>query len=602
MTTDSLASLRTLERRIIAIRLGAAAFGAYVITRTDAFAVVRPSPRVIAGAEILMAVLAATSLVAAIAVRRARTAEELRRIGGASFLVDCAVGVAVTWVYSATPTDTLWAVLYVLPIEAALRYQLGGAVVTTAALTANAVGRELALASMVPGYELIVPDVVFHAGIGALMALVAGVATQSLARAVAEREEVARRAVEAEREVEVSNEVLLAGVSASTLDNALDAMALQMVTRQRLRSCRIWLVEGGRLGLRGGHGDQVPPRGTLIAIEAGQVGSVVRSRTTTVRRSERATSIAAPLEVQGEVIGVLDVDLPPDAGAGRMLHVVSRLADGVAIVAHHARLLRLQEVTLDVVTKQEAELRRGYGELQRLDAQRRRLLAELVQAQEEERTRIAGEIHDDPLQKLVALRMRLDHVRSATTDPETIGLIERAEESVLLSVRSLRHLVFQLRPPSIEREGLAAGLREHVQDLGLEGATIADRMETEPPLELRFVLYRIAREALANAWKHARAERITVTLASAEDGYSLEVADDGRGFDPSVLSGSGHIGLAEMRERAEVAGGWCRIDSAPGRGTTVRAWVPGRLAPHRGVTVELPDAGSEIGVPRQPAR
>jgi len=105
---------------------------------------------------------------------------------------------------------------------------------------------------------------------------------------------------------------------------------------------------------------------------------------------------------------------------------------------------------------------------------------------------------------------------------------------------------------------------------------IRDLTERPPPPEVGMALYRIAREALVNVRKHAHAGKVDVLLAERDGGYFLRIRDDGRGFDarePARVR-RGHLGFQAMRERAELAGGWWRIDSAPGAGTVVECWVP----------------------------
>jgi signal transduction histidine kinase len=101
-------------------------------------------------------------------------------------------------------------------------------------------------------------------------------------------------------------------------------------------------------------------------------------------------------------------------------------------------------------------------------------------------------------------------------------------------------------------------------------------LEAEPPPEVRATLFRIAQEAITNVRKHAGASRLRVTVESAQGGVRLRVEDDGRGLDPIDLSAPepGHLGVATMVERAELVGGWCRIEGEPGRGTTVECWLP----------------------------
>ena len=111
--------------------------------------------------------------------------------------------------------------------------------------------------------------------------------------------------------------------------------------------------------------------------------------------------------------------------------------------------------------------------------------------------------------------------------------------------------------------------------------SLEQQLQEEPEAELRVLLYRVAQEALTNIRKHAHARRVNVILAEHDGGFLIRITDDGVGFTaPGTLqSGRGHLGLSTMRERAEMAGGWCRLLSLPGAGTTVEIWVPGSAPP-----------------------
>jgi signal transduction histidine kinase len=101
------------------------------------------------------------------------------------------------------------------------------------------------------------------------------------------------------------------------------------------------------------------------------------------------------------------------------------------------------------------------------------------------------------------------------------------------------------------------------------------RLSSEPPGEIRAILFRIAQEALANVRKHADASRVDIEVSERDGGIILHVRDDGRGFDPATERPvPGHLGMSAMPERAELAGGWCRVQSAPGEGTAVECWLP----------------------------
>lgn len=228
----------------------------------------------------------------------------------------------------------------------------------------------------------------------------------------------------------------------------------------------------------------------------------------------------------------------------------------------------------------DQELQRTLQRLRVTDEQRQRLLSRLVNAHEEERSRIAGDIHDDSIQVMTAVGMRLDVLGRDLSDHRQRALLEELEDTVNKAIARLRTLLFELRPPALDREGLGAALRLHLEQLREEhGVTyrLENRLRTEPRTETRVLLYRIAQEALTNVRKHARAERVEVVAEDRDGGYLMRVTDDGVGF---TVEGEdpyhpGHLGLVALRERAEMAGGWCRVDSAPRAGTTVEVWVPG---------------------------
>jgi signal transduction histidine kinase len=208
---------------------------------------------------------------------------------------------------------------------------------------------------------------------------------------------------------------------------------------------------------------------------------------------------------------------------------------------------------------------------------RRGLLAHIVTAQEEERERIAGDVHDDPVQRIVALNMRLQLLRRSLKDPGEIELVERLLESVHTCIQSMRHLLFELRPPVLDEQGIGAALREYLQEREPDFTYhIEDLLDSQPASQSLIVLYRIAQEALANAYKHAEATHVEVTIKQHDGGLLVQIQDDGVGFAGEIprVSAPGHMGLSSMRERAELQGGWCEISSLPGNGTTVRYWIP----------------------------
>jgi signal transduction histidine kinase len=237
------------------------------------------------------------------------------------------------------------------------------------------------------------------------------------------------------------------------------------------------------------------------------------------------------------------------------------------LVAHNARL----EVT---VAERTEELRKVIKDLEETDEQRRSLLSHVVRAQEDERTRIANDIHDDPLQKLVAAKMRVELLQRAHKD---VAELDDVHETVRSCITSLRFLLFDLRPPILDEQGLGPAVEDYLQHSGGDATfTVRDELLAEVPAETRVLLYRIAQEALTNARKHAEARHVDVELEAQDDGVLMRIEDDGVGFSPLEVRGSkpGHLGLAAMRERAEMAGGRIHLHSLPGAGTVLEVWLP----------------------------
>ncbi|HYN17396.1 MAG TPA: histidine kinase N-terminal 7TM domain-containing protein [Actinomycetes bacterium] len=233
-------------------------------------------------------------------------------------------------------------------------------------------------------------------------------------------------------------------------------------------------------------------------------------------------------------------------------------------------LMMLRDVT---------EHHRTLRSLRQADDQRRSLLKRVVTSQEQERRQVAGDIHDDAIQAMVAVTLQLQALGGRLRDPRSTELLERLAATATESVGRLRQLVFELRPPLLDEVGLAAALDQYARRAGeLAGfvVQVSDESAGELPAELRVVAYRIVQEALANVRAHARAQRVAVRLEEVEGGVLARVSDDGAGFLPGLVDRrpAGHLGLISMREQATMAGGWCRIASAPGMGTTVELWLP----------------------------
>ncbi|UBU17579.1 PAS domain-containing sensor histidine kinase [Nonomuraea gerenzanensis] len=229
---------------------------------------------------------------------------------------------------------------------------------------------------------------------------------------------------------------------------------------------------------------------------------------------------------------------------------------------------------------------RGFGKVTRDLTERRSmaralderalLLSRLVQAQELERRRIASDVHDDTIQSMLTVGMRL-RMWGQELPPEHGGTVRALDAAVDEAVRRLRELAFDLHPPG---DGLVASLDDYLSELMPGGGLayeLSHRLDAEPPYEAVVTIYRICQEALTNVRRHAGASRVSVELVSLDRGVHVRVKDDGVGLagkDGEAM----HYGLVEMRERAETAGGWWGIEGPPGAGTTVEFWVP--AVPH----------------------
>ncbi|MFL5898024.1 MAG: sensor histidine kinase [Solirubrobacterales bacterium] len=212
--------------------------------------------------------------------------------------------------------------------------------------------------------------------------------------------------------------------------------------------------------------------------------------------------------------------------------------------------------------------------MRRLEAERRRAGSAALRAQEEERTRVARDLHDEVNQSLTGLLLRLEAAREGAP-PELEGELAETKALANQAMNELLSLARQLRPTALDDLGLAAAIEGQVDRLGGEITTSLDVEGDFSDLggDSQLVVYRVAQEALSNAARHSGASRVEVRLGrTVGGGVALEVADDGRGF--AFDESEGGLGIAGMRERALLIGAELTIESRPGSGTTVRLGVP----------------------------
>jgi PAS domain S-box-containing protein len=226
-------------------------------------------------------------------------------------------------------------------------------------------------------------------------------------------------------------------------------------------------------------------------------------------------------------------------------------------------------------------------DLERVERERRHLLGQLITAQEEERRRLAGDLHDDAVQSLTAARMHLSILDQVVDrlGEDTAGTVRPAlgqvRENLEQGLVAARTFLFNLRPPLLDSAGLEPALRQQLAKLAQRTGCKTEvtwMLDERLDRDLEMVAFRVVQEALANVAKHADAS--TVRLWGEREGSMvvIAVADDGVGFDPQTASeraaATGHLGLRSMAERIQTAGGRLEISSRPHQGTQVVLRLP----------------------------
>jgi two-component system, NarL family, sensor histidine kinase UhpB len=206
--------------------------------------------------------------------------------------------------------------------------------------------------------------------------------------------------------------------------------------------------------------------------------------------------------------------------------------------------------------------------LDRLEAERRRSSSAALRAQEEERARVARDLHDEVNQALTGVLLRLEAVRESAP-PELASELAETRSLANQAMEELLSLARQLRPTALDDLGLKAAIASQVGEIGRQVKTTfnAEGDFSDLDDDVQLVVYRVAQEALSNAIRHGEAQSITVSLKSTAEGVELRVSDDGRGF--SFADAERGLGITGMRERALLVDGEVEIHSRPGEGTTV---------------------------------
>jgi signal transduction histidine kinase len=279
----------------------------------------------------------------------------------------------------------------------------------------------------------------------------------------------------------------------------------------------------------------------------------------------------------GEVFGD-EVTFLADEG-GVIIRLALRVASGRDLTAADREALEvvMRHIAGTVgVERQGAERLRLLEEVAAKRAELTALVARLIEAQEQERLRVAHDLHDGSAQTMAALAHRLEMTLSDVPDADGITHELQALAAIARrSVAEIRAAIADLRPPELDDLGLPVALEARLDalDAFAVAADLSPAAETWPPA-VCLVLYRVAQEALTNVVKHAGASRVSMRLFEEDHTAHLHVCDDGTGFEARASAGSERLGIAGMRERLALIGGELHIERAEPRGTIIRAVVP----------------------------
>ena len=258
------------------------------------------------------------------------------------------------------------------------------------------------------------------------------------------------------------------------------------------------------------------------------------------------------------------------------------------VVYRMSGLVREVESNAAQLREHSGMLQSTLAELEKAETDRKHLLDKTMEGAEQERTRIAAELHDGPIQRLTALGYQLEQAALTLKrgdEQRAKLLLGTAQRGLRGEVDELRGLMTTLRPPVLDERGLSLALADELDSFERRTGvvcTLQSHHDARLEPEVETVLYRVVQEALSNVAKHARADHVWVYLRTDDDRVDMQVRDDGVGFESGSVGGlvdNGHFGLAGMRHRVEMAAGNYHLLSTPGSGTSIFVQVPRRRIP-----------------------
>jgi signal transduction histidine kinase/ligand-binding sensor domain-containing protein len=255
----------------------------------------------------------------------------------------------------------------------------------------------------------------------------------------------------------------------------------------------------------------------------------------------------------------------------------------LCVLAFMALLWTYFQLRVRGFERRQAVLEKHQAELEGFQSEIRALNEQMIKAQEAERMRISGELHDGVLQQITSLTLRLGTVKyQVPPDSEAKATITGLQNELIKIGTDIRQVSHELHPALLHESGLPAALSSYCEEFskvrGLPVSCEADPSVRELSPGAALCLYRIAQEALGNAAKHSKAKKVEVRLTRSDGRVFLSVSDDGVGCVPGEVGKSGGLGLINMRERVLQLNGTFEFDSEPGRGASVKVSVPFRAA------------------------
>jgi signal transduction histidine kinase len=262
-----------------------------------------------------------------------------------------------------------------------------------------------------------------------------------------------------------------------------------------------------------------------------------------------------------------------------MVCVIEGQDQALGVIGVHARHRR-------VFTRDDEMFVQTLGNVIAAAIMRQRAERALQDAEEAERRRIAEAVHDDTLQVMIAVALRLETLQRSSGDEDVRAKVGLLVEDTRLAAGRLRSLAFDLYPEDLG-QGLEVVVRRLLADTAMDAGfcyELVTDLPKAPPILAARTLYRNIAEAVVNVRKHARASRVVVEIMADEDGTTARVTDDGVGIAAVAASGGahGHLGLKGLRERTTRAGGRIRIEAGAEGGTVVELWVPNTPLAHGG--------------------